>query len=451
MNKPREYQTSAIDAGHVFFKTENTQPALMVLPTAWGKSYLIAYIVKDINDKVLIISPSRELLEQNYSKYTLLGGKASIYSASLGQKKISDVTYATIGSIVKLGAQFKEQGFTKMIIDEAHLFPRESSGMLSKFIASSGITHVLGLTATPLKLQTNRDLEGNNYSKLVMLTSRSKKGQFFKDMIHVSQVSEMVELGFWAKLEYEQYNLEDDGKLVFNSSKADYTEASLNAVYESNDTNNKIIQKIADMPNRKSIIVFVPSVANAIALSRQIPSSIAVYADMGNKERENAISFFKKGAIRVVINVNVLACGFDHPELDTIICARPTASLAWFYQALGRGTRIHPNKKDCLIVDFSGNVKKFGRIEKLVFVKENIWKLYGEGGNLLTGIPLHTIGEHTAETEAAPKKVIMPFGKHQGKEIKDIDPNYRSWMLQNFTWNDRTMKIKKEIERLKAA
>ncbi|MES2395889.1 MAG: hypothetical protein V4549_07795, partial [Bacteroidota bacterium] len=135
---------------------------------------------------------------------------------------------------------------------------------------------------------------------------------------------------------------------------------------------------------------------------------------------------------------------------DTIICARPTASLAWLYQALGRGTRIHPDKEDCLIVDFSGNVKKFGRIEKLVFVKENIWKLYGEGGNLLTGIPLHTIGQHTAETEAAPKKITMPFGKHVGIEIKNIDKGYREWMLKNFTWNSKTMNIKKEIERLNA-
>ena len=41
-----------------------------------------------------------------------------------------------------------------------------------------------------------RDRDLQTYSKLVMLTSRSKKGNFFKDIIHVGQVSEMVSLGY---------------------------------------------------------------------------------------------------------------------------------------------------------------------------------------------------------------------------------------------------------------
>lgn len=445
--KLRPNQEKPVEIGIDFFKQEKTQPSIIVAPTAFGKSICIAKIAESVEDNLLILQPSKELLEQNYHKYILLGGQASIYSASFGQKKISNTTYATIGSISSIGKKFKEMGFTKMIIDEAHLYPRNADSMLGRFLTESGISHVLGLTATPLKLQTNRDLAGNNFSKLVMLTSRSKKGQFFKDIIYVSQVQEMVDLGYWSRLEYEQYDI-DEGKLVYNSTKADYTEESLKAVYESNDTDNKIIQKINALPDRKSIIVFVPSVANAIELSKKTPNSIAVYGDMDKKLRDKSVNQFKSGSLRIIFNVNVLSVGFDHPELDTIICARPTASLAWFYQALGRGTRIHPNKNYCLIVDFSGNVKRFGRIEKLAFQKENIWKLYGENGRLLTGVPLHEIGMHTEETESTPKKVIMSFGKHKGREVKDIDKGYRDWMLKNITWNQYNSKIKKEIERL---
>lgn len=456
----RQNQIEPVAKGIKFFQEKKPLPSIIVAPTAAGKSIMIAKIAEAITDKLLILQPSLELLTQNYSKYTLLGGKASIYSASAGQKKISDTTYATIGSIASIGKTFKEMGFTKMIIDESDRYPR-SDGQLGRFLTDSGITHVLGLTATPLKLQTNTDLEGNNFSKLVMLTSQSKKGTFFKEIIHVTQVSEMVDLGFWSKLIYELHET-DDGQLKFNSTKADYTEQSMKAVYQSNNVNAKIVQKIAQIPERKSIIVFVPSVAEAIKLSSQIPNSIAVYGDMGAKERDHAVSFFKKGIIRTVINVNVLSVGFDHPELDTIICARPTASLSWFYQALGRGTRIHPNKKDCLIVDFSGNVKKFGPVEKLVFVKENIWKLYGENGVLLTGVPLNRLGEFTQETEsirlnqkaitdAQPKKVVFKFGKYQGQEVQEVhktNSGYLNWMLNTFEWNKYNSDIKKEIERL---
>jgi DNA repair protein RadD len=325
--------------------------------------------------------------------------------------------------------------------------------MLGGFLRDSEITHVLGLTATPLKLQTNTDINGYSFSKLVMLTSRSKKGQFFKEIIYVSQVSEMVELGFWTKLEYETYDI-DEGKLVYNSTKAEFTEESIKAVYETNNTQGKILDKL-DVVDRKSIIVFVPSVNDAINFAGVTPNSVAVYGDMNSKERDFAITQFKKGNIRVVFNVNVLSVGFDHPELDCIICARSTASLSWFYQAIGRGTRIAPNKKDCLIVDFSGNIKRFGKVEKLFFVKENIWKLYGEGGKLLTGCPMHEIGEHTQITEFQKEKdkneikvVIMPFGKFKDKQIKDIDKGYRDWMLKTFEWNKYNMPIKREIERL---
>jgi len=456
----RPNQIEPVRLGIEFFKKKNPVPSIIVAPTAFGKSLVIAFIAKEIEDKILILQPSKELLAQNFAKYIALGGTAEIYSASFGSKRVGSVTYATIGSIKNIGLRFKELGFTKMIIDESHLYPRNSDSMLGGFLADSGITYVLGLTATPLKLQSNRDRSGNAYSTLVMLTSRSKKGQFFKEIIYVSQVSEMVELGFWSKLEYEQYNI-DEGKLVYNSTKAEFTEESIQAVYETNNIEAKIIAKINSLSNRKSIIVFVPSVADAKKFAEIVPSSVAIYGDMLSADRDIAIRKFKRGAIRVVFNVNVLSVGFDHPELDCIICARSTASLSWFYQALGRGTRIAQHKKDCLIVDFSGNVKRFGRVEYLFFRKEKIWKLYGEGGKLLTGCPIHQIGEHTQESESKREidkenkkiedaKIVMPFGKFKGTEIKDLNRGYREWMLANFSWSERNYNIKKEILRLKS-
>lgn len=446
----RPNQVKPVQIGIDYFTKKNANPAIIVAPTAFGKSIVIAKIAEAVSDNLLILQPSKELLEQNFSKYLSLGGMASIYSASFNSKKIGVVTYATIGSIKAIGKRFKELGFTKMIIDEAHLYPRGVDSMLGQFLTDSGISHVLGLTATPLKLQSNIAIDRTKFSKLVMLTSKSKKGQFYKDILYVSQVEEMVDLGFWAKLEYEQYDI-DEGQLIYNSTKADFTEESLDAVYKSNNTDEKILNKIDQIPDRKSIIVFVPSVANAKQLAAITPNSVAIYGDMPTKDRDVAIKGFKAQRIRVIFNVNVLSVGFDHPQLDTIICARPTASLAWFYQALGRGTRIHQSKQNCLIVDFSGNVKRFGRIEKLVFVKDNIWKLYGEGGKLLTGIPLHEIGQdnHVSKIDDKGNVVItMPFGKHKGEEIKDIPKEYRTWMLENIKWNSYNKHIKKEILRL---
>lgn len=203
----RSNQTAPIQKAIDFFNEKKPKPSLIVLPTAWGKSILTAYVALNCNDKLLVLQPSKELLEQNIKKYyALCDGftvNAGIYSASFGRKEIAQITYATIGSIKNLGEQFRDMGFTKVLIDEAHLYPREADSMLGRFLKDSGITHVLGITATPVKLQQNYDKDGGTFSKLVMLTSRSKKGNFFKDIIHVGQVQEMVKLGFWSKLQYE--------------------------------------------------------------------------------------------------------------------------------------------------------------------------------------------------------------------------------------------------------
>lgn len=444
----RSNQIEPVSIGINYLKEVNPVPSIIVMPTAAGKSHVIAHIAKGVGEKLLVIQPSIDLLLQNYEKFIALGGRASIYSASANSKMISEITYCTIGSIKSLGLKFKGLGFTKIILDECHLFNRDISGMLGTFLKESGIKHCLGFTATPLKLQNNLDINGNAYSKLVMLTTRNKTGQFFKDIIHVGQIQEMVDLKFWSKLIYEEYEV-DNSKLIYNSTKADYTEESLERAYKLNNIHGKIIQKLAEINDRKSILVFVPSVADAKSLAAITPNSVAVYGDMDKRARDHATRGFRAGLIRVAFNVNLWATGFDHTQIDAIICARQTASIALYYQQIGRATRIHPDKKDCLIVDFSGNVKKFGKIEKLYFKKEQgVWKLYGEGGVLLTGVPLHEIGKHTEQSESEIKVVRMPFGKFKNVEVKNLTPSYRYWLAQNINWRSDNDPVKKEIERL---
>ena len=113
----RENQTEPINKAVQFFKEKKPKPSLIVLPTAWGKSILTAFVAKNSNDNMIVLQPSKELLEQNYLKYCSLCGdfalNAGIYSASFGRKDIAQITYATIGSIKNLGAKFKALGFTK--------------------------------------------------------------------------------------------------------------------------------------------------------------------------------------------------------------------------------------------------------------------------------------------------------------------------------------------------
>lgn len=458
----RENQIDPVLIGIEFFNTPKIAPSIIVAPTAFGKSIVIAFIAKKIKDKILVIQPTKELLEQNYEKFINLGGTASIYSASMGIKEIGHTTYATIGSIIAVAQEFKKLGFTKVIIDECDRYPREKDGLLRRFVEGIGITHVLGLTATPLKLQSNMGDDGNTISKLVMLTNWSKKGNFFNHILYVAQIQDIVKLGYWTKLNYQSYDF-DTGTLVYNSIRSEFTNKSIEKAYEHQNIEQKIIKKVAEVWERKSILVAVPTIDQATRLAGKIPSAAVVHSGTPKKLRNQIIEEFKSQKIRVVVQVNVLTIGFDYPQLDCIITGRPTSSISWWYQFVGRGTRIHENKEDCLIVDFVGSVKRFGKVEDLYFSltkdekgNEN-WQLYGEGTKQITGLPMHEIGLILEDgtdrglivTESGDiEKIYMTFGKYINKEVRLVPPYYRKWLINNFNWSEWNIKIKNEIERL---
>jgi DNA repair protein RadD len=453
----RTNQIEPVTIGIEFFKLPKMAPSIIVAPTAFGKSIVIAHIAKGIGEKVLVLQPSKELLEQNYNKFIFFGGDASIYSASMGQKELGDVTYATIGSIISIGHKFREMGVSKVIIDECDRYPREKSGMLRRFIDSMKATHVLGLTATPLKLQSNMGDTGP-YSKLVMLTNRSNKGTFFKHILYVSQIEEMVKSKFWTPLIYQSYDF-DTGALVYNSSGAEYTQESIARAYENQNIEDKIVKKVHELYDRKSILVAVPTIEQATKLAGKIPSAAVVHGETPKSERDRIIDEFRSQKIRVIVQVNVLTVGFDYPELDCLISGRPTASISWWYQFVGRGTRIHQNKENCIVVDFVGSIDRFGRVEDLYYKEDEdgTWELYGENKKKITGIPIHEIGLHLeggvnlaekVNEDGEIEKVYMTFGKYKNKPVASIPPYYRKWLLDNITWNPWNEKIKNEIIRL---
>src|SRR5699024_2991031 len=108
--KPRPRQQEAIDKMVEFVNSKTTKKGIFVYPTSFGKSIVIANVASMFPDKYFInIVPKKELLEQNYEKYTSYGYKGSVCSASLGSNEISKVTFATIGTLKKHLDFFKDK------------------------------------------------------------------------------------------------------------------------------------------------------------------------------------------------------------------------------------------------------------------------------------------------------------------------------------------------------
>jgi len=69
--------------------------------------------------------------------------------------------------------------------------------------------------------------------------------------------------------------------------------------------------------------------------------------------------------LKYLVNVNVLTTGFDAPNVDCVVLLRPTASPGLYYQMVGRGFRLHPEKTDCLVLDYGGNILRHGPVDAI--------------------------------------------------------------------------------------
>lgn len=359
----RDYQREAVNAAVNFFSAGSKKNGLIVLPTGSGKSLVIANIALRMNAPVLIFQPSKEILEQNYDKLCSYGvlTDIGIFSASFNRKQVSTITFATIGSVKNCKDYFRR--FRYVIIDECHYVNAEA-GMYKDFIETVGCK-VLGLTATPYRLYSSRF-----YGSMLRFITRTNP-RIFNEMLYCVQVGTLLSRGYLARMNYYQLNVVDTSRLKLNSTGADYTDASVRQHYKEikfNDTLENIVQRLL-VAGRTSILVFTRFIDEAGFLVRALGTRAAVVSSNTPKQQREAIlRAFKAKKINVVANVGVLTTGFDFPELATVVLARPTMSLALYYQMVGRAIRPYEDKTSW-IVDLCGNYKRFGRVEDLL-IKE---------------------------------------------------------------------------------
>ncbi len=381
----RDYQQIAADRAVDFFADRRARyNALIVLPTGAGKSLVIADIARRLAGNTLVFQPSKEILQQNYAKLQGYGvTDCAVFSASLGRKDISRITFATIGSAIGRIDNFRR--FDNIIIDECHLV-NARHGMYETFINALG-RKVLGLTATPYRLASSR------LGSMLRFLTRTRP-RIFAKVIYQVQISTLLDMGYLAPLDYYSCPppMWDERRLVDNSTGADWTDRSVQEEYRRTDFHEWLVQITRRVLAPKSgqprngVLVFTRFLEEAQRLTEAIPAAAMVSGDTPPKEREAILRDFKDGRTPLVVNVGVLTTGFDHPALDTVIMARPTKSLALWYQCVGRAIRPYPGKRGW-IIDLCGNMKRFGRVQdlRLEEPKPNMWRVMN-GDRQLTNI-----------------------------------------------------------------
>ncbi len=165
----------------------------------------------------------------------------------------------------------------------------------------------------------------------------------------------MIEDGYLSPL--RGFRISTSADLTRLSTGAvDFREEELAEAVDIEERNALVARSIQELARDRRTIAFCVTVNHARNLCRSlnilgVPAGI-VFGEMPPDVRAQALADFRNGRTQVLTNVAVLTEGFDDPGVSCIAMARPTRSEGLYAQCVGRGTRLHPGKKDCLILDF---------------------------------------------------------------------------------------------------
>lgn len=357
----RDYQKRAIEDAYAWLNGHEGDLCI-VAPTGSGKSWIVAGLCEDLLNghegrRIIVLSHVKELLVQDAEKIVAAWPEAplGVYSAGLGRKDMNAVTVAGIQSIWKKAGEAGHVGL--VIVDEAHLINNQDAGMYRTFIEGLRETNphlrVIGLTATPYRLGQGMVTEGED--------------SLFDGLIESVSIEELVARGYLARLrsKFTDVRLDVDGVA---RRGGEFVESELQARVDTEDSNAGIVaETIRRAEGRQSWLFFCTGVEHALhmrdELRRQGVTAEAVTGDMPKEQRAWVLENFKAGRIKALTNMNVLTTGFDHPDIDLIVMARPTLSPGLYLQMAGRGMRVKSGEyKDCLVLDFAGNIARHGPV-----------------------------------------------------------------------------------------
>jgi DNA repair protein RadD len=370
----RPYQTEAHDA-HVNYWASGGGNPLIVLPTGAGKSYQMAKFLKWSIDEFpgtrpLVLASFPELLVQNYKEIISLWPQApaGLYSASLGKRQSNaQILFAGIQSIHRKA--FMLPNFDYVLVDEAHMISRKGGTMYRRFfddlLSINPTMRIAGYTATEFRTDSGMLHEGPD--------------ALFDGIAYKAEIKDLMDAGYLAPLTSRQTGVDIDTTGIATSA-GDFNREQLDARACDPDTVNAIADCVkANSEGRYGILVFGSGKKSTIALMNALYERglYGEYAfdDTPRDQRNRSVENFKAGRLRVLGCYGLFTTGFNARHVDLIVMARATKSRGLYIQIAGRGTRtwdgnrVIPPKRDCLCLDFGGNIARHGPIDNMKPIK----------------------------------------------------------------------------------
>lgn len=331
-----------------YIETTKQGNGIINAPCAFGKSIMIARTAEYLHKKGLrpiIVADRAKLLQQNAAKFNI--EEVGIVSSGLGKKDYS--APIVVGGIQTIYNKSELLGAADwLLIDECESYTRiDAETRYGQFVRSYPAARILGFTATPFTT-----LEGQLPWGII---------------IHETTYQRGWDEGWLCPLTNKGCDVPD--LKIVGVTAGEYNLGQLDSVMNVPDLvlqTGMRTKALVDANNRHKILIFATSVEHAFNIGAVLHGLGAkcdvVHGEQSEEGRVRRYNDFEHGDLQYLINVELLTKGTDFPCIDCIVCCRPTMSLRLWEQLCGRGVRLYPGKKDCLLLDFSGNLKEFGTL-----------------------------------------------------------------------------------------
>lgn len=365
---------------------------LIHMPTGAGKTRMACEIIIDfirlnsvyslLNEKmkILWVAQGKELCVQAFQTFELLYNTKGTIAIEYGhfygdqtvQNSIVDKPAIIFCSIQKLMNHYtedlwqmiREQNYL-VVVDEAHRsIAAEWVKALDHFTKNHG-AYLIGLTATPGASNPDTTFGLSSYynnQKIGLMD------HYYSDI--EKPIQYLTERKFLAEVErYEivsniriEDGLESQTEIIVKTKESTLSKLAVDA------SRNGSIKNIVEENHRlgKKILIFSCGEAHNRILRdilrlHNINSEII---DAGSFNREAIIENFRNGNLNVLINFGVLIAGFDAPNTDVCIIARPVESIVMYSQMVGRILRGAKNIK--------GWTRAENKINRLYTIRDNL-------------------------------------------------------------------------------
>lgn len=348
----RPRQLKAVEDVRAAYRKGIRAPILCAA-TGFGKTHTAAEIIRGALEKgrtVWFLAHLREILDDTGRRLD----QAGISYGEIGAGK--PFNYERSVQIVSVQSAVRRDDLPwpdLVIVDECHL---AVANTYKKVLASVGDPPLLGLTGTPYRL------DGRGLNEL------------FDLIIPTCSTQDLIDEGLLAPVRYFAPYCPDLSKV--KTQMGDYKVSELEEHMNTAQITGNVVEHYRKHCEGKRAVAFCTSIKHSEAVASNFRAhgykAVAISGESKPCERRDALKGLKDGSIQVVCNAQLWVAGVDVPEIECIILLRPTKSVTFYLQAIGRGLRTAPGKDGLIVLDHAGCVFHHG-----VPTKARQWDLRG--------------------------------------------------------------------------